>query len=74
MEEIVKVTRKGQITIPKSIRDLLGIEEGDLLSVREEGGKIILVKLGVPSPGEPVGEEEYERILEELEEERRKWR
>jgi AbrB family looped-hinge helix DNA binding protein len=33
MENIVKVTRHGQITIPLKIRGQCGIEEGDRLSV-----------------------------------------
>ncbi len=43
---IVKVTRKRQITILKEVSDELGIEEGDLLSVRVEERKIILEKTG----------------------------
>ncbi|RLE74964.1 MAG: AbrB family transcriptional regulator [Thermoprotei archaeon] len=71
---IVKVTRKGQVTIPKNIRVSLGIEEGELLQVSLEKGKIIITKLGVPSPGEPIGREEYEKIIKELERERANWR
>ncbi len=39
MENIVKVTRKGQITIPKKIREKYGIKVGDKLIVEavEEG-------------------------------------
>ena len=33
MQKTVKVTRKGQTTIPARIRDELGIKEGDKLSV-----------------------------------------
>lgn len=38
----VRVGKGGRVTIPKDIRDLLGIKEGDelILSVRE--GKIVL--------------------------------
>lgn len=74
MPSVVKVTRKGQVTIPKDLRASLGIEIGDTLVVREEGGRIILEKPGFPSPGEPVGVEEYRRILEELEKVREAWR
>jgi AbrB family looped-hinge helix DNA binding protein len=31
---LVKVIRHGQITLPKGIRDALGIKEGDLLEVK----------------------------------------
>ena len=33
MENIVKVTRRGQTTIPRKIRGQCGIKEGDRLSV-----------------------------------------
>ncbi len=29
----VRVTRKGQVTLPKKLKDMLGIREGDLLLV-----------------------------------------
>ncbi len=70
---IVKVTRKGQVTIPKKFRDILNIKEGDSLYVRLEGDKVVLTKPGIPEPGEPVGEKEYEKLIELLEEERRRW-
>ena len=41
MEEVV-VTRKYQVTIPKRIREELGIKIGDRLLVKIEDGKIIL--------------------------------
>jgi AbrB family looped-hinge helix DNA binding protein len=31
---LVKVIRNGQITLPKALRDVLGIKEGDLLEVK----------------------------------------
>ena len=33
MQKVVKVTRKGQTTIPAEIREKLGIREGDELAV-----------------------------------------
>jgi len=71
---IVKVTRKGQITLPKEIRDKLSIKEGDYLEVTLQGDKIIIKKLEYPVPGEPVGEEKFNEIIKELEEMRTKWR
>jgi len=70
----VKVTRKGQVTIPLAIRKALGIKEGDFLVVREEDGKVILEKIGLPEPGEPVGREVYEELIRELERVREAWR
>ena len=39
MQSVVKVTRRGQTTIPKELRDKFGIKEGDELMVEatEEG-------------------------------------
>jgi AbrB family looped-hinge helix DNA binding protein len=39
-----RVTRKGQITIPKQIRDRLGLRPGDDLDVVAEGGMIAIRK------------------------------
>lgn len=44
MEKIVKVTRRGQTTIPAEIRQKLGIKEGDQLWV-ETTEKGVLFKL-----------------------------
>lgn len=74
MPAILKVTRKGQVTIPKKFREVLGIEEGDLMYAEIEGDRIVLKKPGIPEPGEVVGEGEYLRLLSELEEERARWR
>jgi AbrB family looped-hinge helix DNA binding protein len=40
---VVKVTRNHQVSIPKEIRDALGIEEGDLVEMREEDGRAVLI-------------------------------
>jgi len=37
-----KVTYKGQITIPKTVREALNIEEGDSVALRVEGDHAIL--------------------------------
>jgi AbrB family looped-hinge helix DNA binding protein len=47
MVQEVLVTRRGQTTIPISIRKKLGIEEGTRLKVEIEGGRVVLIK--VPS-------------------------
>ncbi len=41
---VVKVLPKGQITLPKKIREELGIEEGDVLILENKGGRIELKK------------------------------
>ena len=38
------VAERGQITLPKAVRDALGLPKGTLLKVELEGGRIILRK------------------------------
>src|SRR5690606_17175 len=38
------VAERGQITLPKAVRDALGLTKGTLLRVELEGGRIILRK------------------------------
>lgn len=42
MEAIAKVTGKGQVTIPKAVRDALGVREGDSLIFRVEGDRAVV--------------------------------
>ena len=42
MQKEVKVSRKYQVTIPKSVRTELGIKIGDKLIVRAENKRIIM--------------------------------
>ena len=45
------VTSKGQVTIPKPIRDRLGIERGDVVDFElEADGRVVLIKVGGPRP------------------------
>lgn len=45
MEYKIKMTSKGQITLPKEIRDSMGIETGSYLRVQSSGDSIILKPL-----------------------------
>ena len=38
------VAERGQITLPKAVRDALGLTKGSVLKVEIEGGRIILRK------------------------------
>jgi len=45
-----KVAERGQVTIPKRIREQLGIRKGTVLDFREEKGRIIARKTGESNP------------------------
>lgn len=40
--ELAKVTTKGQITIPKSIRDLLNLKEGSKIIFIQKGSDVVI--------------------------------
>ena len=40
-----KITRKGQVTIPKEIRGKLSLKESDILRVSEKNNMIIMEKI-----------------------------
>jgi len=42
MEATARISSKGQITIPKAVRDALGVAEGDMLVFRVEGRRAIV--------------------------------
>ena len=44
MDAAAKVTSKGQITVPKAVRDALGIEAGDEVLFRVEGQRAVLAR------------------------------
>ena len=47
------VAERGQVTIPKRLRDRLGVKPGTVLEFSEERGRLIAVKAGSQ---DPVGE------------------
>ena len=44
MDAAAKVTSKGQVTVPKVVRDALGIQEGDQVVFRVEGNRAVLAR------------------------------
>jgi AbrB family looped-hinge helix DNA binding protein len=44
------VTSKGQVTIPKKVRDYLGIRKGTIVEFRLEDGKVVLTRAGAKKP------------------------
>lgn len=44
MDAAAKVTSKGQVTLPKAVRDALGITAGDAVVFRVEGNRAVLAR------------------------------
>jgi len=44
MDASARITSKGQVTIPKPVRDALGLDEGDELVFRVEQSRAIVAK------------------------------
>ena len=47
--ETARVTAKGQMTIPKRLRERCGIREGDTVMLEVVGDRIVLRKLAAPA-------------------------
>jgi antitoxin PrlF len=45
-----KITSKGQITLPKKLRQKLGVEPGELVSFEEKEDRVFIKKAVRPSP------------------------
>lgn len=68
MDLAAKVTSKGQVTIPKHVRDALGIQEGDEVVFRVEQHRAVLARtpqlldlagvVDVPTAKQGIGWEE----------------
>lgn len=57
-----KVTVKGQVTLPKAVREAAGIRPGDRVSVRARpGGGVIVEREGAAREGD-----DYRRRLEDM--------
>ena len=44
MDATAKLTSKGQLTVPKAVRDALGLTEGDAVMFRVEGNRAVLAR------------------------------
>ncbi|UQX10061.1 AbrB/MazE/SpoVT family DNA-binding domain-containing protein [Candidatus Mycobacterium methanotrophicum] len=44
MDAAAKLTSKGQVTVPKAVRDALGLKEGDDVIFRVEGNRAVLAR------------------------------
>jgi len=65
---VVTVTRNAQITIPKDVREALGIGEGDRVTVKVEGDRAVIEKVSedVWSNCTDFLPEDFPRVLEKL--------
>jgi antitoxin PrlF len=48
------VSEKGQVTIPKALRDRLGIRPGQVLDFEEHSGQLVATKVAVEDPVDAV--------------------
>ncbi|MET0785480.1 MAG: AbrB/MazE/SpoVT family DNA-binding domain-containing protein [Paenisporosarcina sp.] len=65
--EIAKMTSKGQVTIPKSIRMVLDVHEGDRLTFIEEDGFVIMTKANLKYLNELeeiLSDEKFKEIIQ----------
>lgn len=44
MEAAARMSTKGQVTIPKAVREALGLHDGDAVVFRLEGGRAVLAR------------------------------
>lgn len=44
MDVAARITSKGQVTVPKAVREALGIKEGDSVVFRVEGQRAVLAR------------------------------
>jgi len=48
------VSEKGQVTIPKALRDRLGIRPGEVLDFQEDNGRLVATKAALDDPVDSV--------------------
>lgn len=58
--EVVRVTSKGQATIPSALREKYGIRAPGLVTFVEEGGKLVVKPLATPDEMFGVAREAFE--------------
>jgi len=76
MRREAKITSKGQVTIPRAVRQALGVQAGDRLLFEEDkdGVRVTPIRTtspfskyrGIGTPGIPAGRKGIKRWLREL--------
>ena len=69
----IKMGCHGRITLPRKLRKELGLEAGVIKNIDKENNRIVITPLLPLESGEPVGEEEFKKIIAELDQGRRNW-
>ena len=64
---MIKVVRKGQITLPKEFRDALSIDEGQILEAEIKNSRIILKPLAFVERGSVLSSKGKQKVKEALE-------
>ena len=60
MTTLVKIHRKGQVTLPSRLRSAIGVAEGDLVEASVHRGKIVLTPKPVTDRSKfPTADDEY---------------
>jgi AbrB family looped-hinge helix DNA binding protein len=60
MTTLVKVQRKGQVTLPTRLRSALGIAEGDMVEATVQRGKIVLTpRTVIDRAAFPTADDDY---------------
>ena len=61
--EFTRISSKGQIVIPKRIRQILKLEAGALFLVNEQGNNILLKKVDLPTEDKELGIDEIKNKI-----------
>ena len=76
MDKLAKITSKGQITLPKEVRDELGVRAGDGVVFHKQGNKVVITGRrkgsvfeefrGIGTPGIGSGKKAVMRWIREV--------
>ena len=65
IEEITKLQAKGVLTIPKTLRDSLGLTENNLLRIKKDGWRLVLEPIRtLPYPVRSYTDKETEEFFD----------